>query len=66
MISSGEPPLRVYDTSGPYTDPKAAIDISSGLPQLRRDWIMGRGEPSAEQRSEVLDLLLSFRYAAPR
>ncbi len=30
------------------------------------DWIMGRGEPAAEQRSEVLDLLLSFRYAAPR
>ena len=30
------------------------------------DWIMGRGEPAAEQRSEVLDLLLSFKYAAPR
>lgn len=30
------------------------------------DWIMGRGEPAPEQKSEVLDLLLSFRYAAPR
>jgi len=29
------------------------------------DWIMGRGAPEASQRSEVLDLLLSFRYAAP-
>ena len=30
------------------------------------DWIMGRGEPAQNQRSEVLDLLLSFRYAAPK
>ena len=42
--SSGEPPVRVYDTSGPYTDPAASIDIAAGLPQLRRDWIMGRGD----------------------
>ena len=42
--SSGEPPLRVYDTSGPYTDPAAAIDIAAGLPQLRRDWILARGD----------------------
>ena len=30
------------------------------------DWIMGRGEPDAALRSEVLDLFLSFRYAPPR
>jgi len=41
---SGEPPVRVYDTSGPYTDPDAGIDIMAGLPQLRRDWIIGRGD----------------------
>jgi len=41
---SGEPPVRVYDTSGPYTDPAATIDIAAGLPQLRREWIMGRGD----------------------
>ena len=41
---SGEPPVRVYDTSGPYTDPNAQIDIMAGLPQLRRDWIMARGD----------------------
>lgn len=41
---SGEPPVRVYDTSGPYTDPDARIDIMAGLPALRRDWIMGRGD----------------------
>ncbi|MBX9795764.1 phosphomethylpyrimidine synthase ThiC [Sphingomonas sp.] len=42
--SSGEPPLRVYDTSGPYTDPQAVIDISAGLAPLRRDWICARGD----------------------
>ena len=41
---SGEPPVRVYDTSGPYTDPNARIDIMAGLPALRRDWIIGRGD----------------------
>ncbi len=40
----GEPSLRVYDTSGPYTDPAANIDIMAGLPALRRDWIIGRGD----------------------
>ncbi len=38
------PPLRVYDTSGPYTDPEAAIDLGLGLPPLRRPWILARGE----------------------
>ncbi len=42
--SSGEPPLRVYDTSGPYTDPAATIDIMAGLPALRRNWIVARGD----------------------
>ena len=31
---AGEPPLVLYDTSGPYTDPAAAIDIAAGLPPL--------------------------------
>jgi phosphomethylpyrimidine synthase len=38
------PPLRVYDTSGPYTDPEASIDLYAGLPELRRPWILARGE----------------------
>ncbi|WP_340265683.1 phosphomethylpyrimidine synthase ThiC [Sphingobium mellinum] len=41
---SGEPSVRVYDTSGPYSDPDARIDIMAGLPALRRDWIIGRGD----------------------
>ncbi|RVT92857.1 phosphomethylpyrimidine synthase ThiC [Sphingomonas crocodyli] len=42
--SANERPVRVYDCSGPYTDPKARIDISAGLAPLRRDWILGRGD----------------------
>jgi len=42
--SSGEPSVRVYDTSGPYTDPNATIDIAAGLPQLRRQWQLDRGD----------------------
>src|SRR5215211_6938782 len=42
--SSGEPPVTLYDTSGPYTDPQARIDIMAGLAELRRDWIRGRGD----------------------
>ena len=38
------PPLAVYDTSGPYTDPAAKIDIRSGLPALRARWIAERGD----------------------
>src|SRR6266508_1366638 len=38
------PPFRVYDTSGPYTDPDVAIDLHQGLPELRRPWIRARGD----------------------
>ena len=34
--------FRVYDTSGPYTDPDAAIDVQRGLPALRATWIETR------------------------
>ena len=42
--SGGNPPLLVYDTSGPYTDPAARIDIQKGLPPLREAWIAQRGD----------------------
>ena len=38
------PPIFVYDCSGPYTDPAARIDIRSGLPALRQGWIEERGD----------------------
>ncbi len=52
-LEGDEPSVRVYDTSGPYTDPNAHIDINAGLPQLRRDWIMARGDVEAYDGREV-------------
>ncbi|WP_420798885.1 phosphomethylpyrimidine synthase ThiC [Geothrix limicola] len=37
-------PVRLYDTSGPYTDPAVTIDVAKGLKPLRQDWILGRGD----------------------
>ncbi|MCY9375166.1 phosphomethylpyrimidine synthase ThiC [Bacillus sp. T17B1] len=37
-------PVRVYDTSGPYTDPDVTINIQEGLKPLRQKWITGRGD----------------------
>ncbi|TLZ43686.1 MAG: phosphomethylpyrimidine synthase ThiC, partial [Gammaproteobacteria bacterium] len=55
--SSGEPPLTVYDASGPYTDPAVAIDITRGLPRTRAAWISARGdiEPYPGRRVQPLD-----------
>jgi phosphomethylpyrimidine synthase len=36
--------VRLYDTSGPYTDPSVHVDITQGLPQLRLKWILERGD----------------------
>ncbi|MEC2072879.1 phosphomethylpyrimidine synthase ThiC [Alkalihalophilus marmarensis] len=38
------PPLRVYDTSGPYTDPQHTVELDKGLPPLRSNWIFERGD----------------------
>jgi phosphomethylpyrimidine synthase len=38
------PPVYVYDTSGPYTDPTARIDLLAGLPEVRTPWIEERGD----------------------
>jgi phosphomethylpyrimidine synthase len=46
-------PIFVYDTSGPYTDPAAKIDVRKGLPALRAEWIAERGD------TETLDGLSS-------
>ena len=50
-LTNGER-LRLYDTSGPYTDPDFTPDLKQGLPPLRRHWILGRGdvEPGAGGR----------------
>src|SRR5262245_63445150 len=41
--SSGEPPVPVYDTTGPYTDSDVAIDVEKGLARKRIEWVKERG-----------------------
>ena len=53
MGGERNPPIYVYDCSGPYTDPTAKIDIRAGLPALRQQWIEERGD------TEVLNDLTS-------
>src|SRR5215213_304841 len=51
--TSGEPPVTLYDTSGPYSDPEARIDIMAGLPELRAGWIRARGDVEEVDQREV-------------
>ncbi|HZI83557.1 MAG TPA: phosphomethylpyrimidine synthase ThiC [Casimicrobiaceae bacterium] len=67
-------PIVVYDTSGPYTDPRATIDIRAGLPGLRSRWIEERGDTveldapsSAYGRERLADAALSgMRFSLAR
>ena len=54
-------PVVVYDTSGPYSDPKAEIDLKKGLPRLREAWIRERG--GVEQLSEFSSAYCRERLA---
>ncbi|HWT78590.1 MAG TPA: phosphomethylpyrimidine synthase ThiC, partial [Candidatus Methylomirabilis sp.] len=57
-LAPPEPPVRLYDTSGPYTDPTYEVNLQKGLPLLRRPWILARGDveelpaPSSQYRRE--------------
>jgi len=51
--SAGEPAVRVYDTSGPYSDPAVETDINRGLPELRKPWILARGDVEFYEGREV-------------
>lgn len=44
-------PVTVYDTSGPYTDPNIEIDVKKGIPKIRQQWILDRGD--VEQLDEI-------------
>ncbi|MDF2786907.1 MAG: thiC [Neobacillus sp.] len=47
------PPIRVYDTSGPYTDADYSVDITKGLPALRSSWIHERGDVEEYEGREI-------------
>ncbi len=57
------PPLPVYDCSGPYTDPASRIDIRQGLPPLRSAWIDERGDTTQKAGSESFDARANKRCA---
>lgn len=42
--SANEPPVTIYDSSGPYTDPTVTIDIRRGLPHVKSSWQLDRGD----------------------
>jgi len=48
------PPVRVYDTSGPWTDPEQKHDVREGLPALRREWIIARGDVEEYEGRKVM------------
>ena len=45
--------VRVYDTSGPWGDPSMRCDVREGLPALRREWIIGRGDTEEYEGREL-------------
>ena len=45
------PHVYIYDTSGPFSDPDIEIDLKKGLPRLREEWILNRGD--VEQLPEI-------------
>ncbi|PFW55476.1 phosphomethylpyrimidine synthase ThiC [Bacillus cereus] len=47
------PPVRVYDTSGPYTDPAYKVELEKGLQAPRHSWIMERGDVEAYEGRDV-------------
>ena len=57
MFSEGEfkkeqnHPVTIYDTSGPYTDPSIEIDVRKGIPAIRKQWILDRGD--VEELNEI-------------
>ncbi len=74
LLAEPNPPLRLYDTSGPYGDPDYSADFRRGLPPLRRDWTTARGDveelaesTSAYRRMRESDpALASVRFPHPR
>ncbi|MEL7108315.1 MAG: phosphomethylpyrimidine synthase ThiC [Pseudomonadota bacterium] len=51
--TANEPPVPVYDTSGPYSDPSVTIDVEKGLARHRTDWVLERGHVEAYEGRDV-------------
>jgi phosphomethylpyrimidine synthase len=64
-LTNGEH-FDLYDTSGPYTDESATIDVQAGLPALRRDWIAGREPLTQLAHARAGTVTEEMRYIAVR
>jgi phosphomethylpyrimidine synthase len=64
-LTNGEH-FDLYDTSGPYTDASATIDVQAGLPALRRDWIAGREPLTQLAHARAGTITEEMRYVAVR
>ncbi|AMX84627.1 phosphomethylpyrimidine synthase ThiC [Geobacillus subterraneus] len=56
-------PVRVYDTTGPYTDPNFEPNVEKGLPLLRRNWIVERGDVEETEPQATSSRALSLPFA---
>ena len=67
--SSGEAPVTVYDSSGPFTDPTVKIDIERGIDRIREAWVTARGDVEAYDGRPVLPVdngnVIGTKGAAP-
>jgi phosphomethylpyrimidine synthase len=61
---SSNPPVQVYDASGPYTEPDARIDLRAGLAPVRRGWTLARGD--VEERGRLSSLTARIHEEDPR
>jgi len=64
-LTNGEH-FDLYDTSGPYTDSSATVDVQAGLPALRRDWIAGREPLTQLAHARAGAVTEEMRYVAVR
>lgn len=63
--SEENPPLRVYDTSGLYTDPDAQIDVRRGLPSLRHVWIVERSDVEEYEGRLIQPIDNGYKQVSP-
>ncbi|CAN7377591.1 phosphomethylpyrimidine synthase ThiC [Phyllobacterium sp. LjRoot231] len=52
--TAGEPNVTVYDSSGPYSDPSAEIDIARGIPRVRESWLAAQGDTHSYDGRRVI------------
>ncbi len=64
-LTNGEH-FDLYDTSGPYTDADAKIDVQQGLPKLRQDWIEGREHATQMAHAKAGRVTEEMRFIAAR